>query len=480
MAETTNDTKVTSYIDVVHSKDTKRIVLPENMTEKEAIVALERKRAEQNEWVKIHEPTTAYPLDGALAMMKAIAEQYGWANLRPTPGFFGPNPPTMVAVSISPSEKVQVPWGRIEIPGIEGHLQTGIYEVKGRPAFVIGGEVRRKNERAIATLAARVREIVAEESIYRAKAIKINFGTFDSIEDYNPTFMDLSQVDPSQLILSADVMDAVNTSVFTPIERTELCRTHKIPLKRGVCLAGPYGTGKTLTARVTAYKAVTNGWTYIYLENVDDLDKAISFAKMYQPAVIFAEDIDQALGSQKRTKDENAVLNTIDGIDSKADEIMVILTTNHVEKLSKAMLRPGRLDAVIAVQPPDRDAVKQLIRLYACDMLAKDANLESVADLLAGEIPATIREVVERSKMAAIATATNGRLALTDRALEIAARGMRSHLELLKPQPVDTRSDIEKAATELALVVKGVETDGVRVTEAIKKHRSMAPSVLNS
>jgi transitional endoplasmic reticulum ATPase len=383
----------------------------------------------------------------------------------------------MVGVAISPTEKVQVPWGRIEVPGIDGHLQTGINEVKGRPAFVISGEVRRKHERAVAALAARAREIIANESIYKAKAIKIAFGQFDSIEDYNPEFMDLTDVDPNQLILSADVMDAVNTSVFTPIERTELCRTHKIPLKRGVCLAGPYGTGKTLTARVTAYKAVQNAWTYIYLSNVDDLDKAISFAKMYQPAVIFAEDIDQALGTQKRSKDENAVLNTIDGIDSKADEIMVILTTNHVEKLSKAMLRPGRLDAVIAVQPPDEEAVKALIRLYARDMLAKDANLDSVASLLAGEIPATIREVVERSKMAAIATASNGRLALTDRALEIAARGMRAHLELLKPQPVDTRSDIEKAATEFALAMKGVETEGVKVTEAIRKHKSMAPTL---
>jgi len=54
---------------------------------------------------------------------------------------------------------------------------------------------------------------------------------------------------------------------------------------------------------------------------------------------------------------------------------------------------------------------------------------------------------------------------------------MRAHLELLKPQPVDTRSDIEKAATEFALAMKGVETEGVKVTEAIRKHKSMAPTL---
>src|SRR5262249_9702485 len=112
---------------------------------------------------------------------------------------------------------------------------------------------------------------------------------------------------------------------------------------------------KTLTAYVTAKKSSSNNWTFIYLDRVAGLHEAFRFAKQYAPSVIFAEDIDRAVNGDDRTTDIDDVLNTIDGIESKGGEIITILTTNHVDQINRAMLRPGRLDAVISIQAPDAE-----------------------------------------------------------------------------------------------------------------------------
>jgi transitional endoplasmic reticulum ATPase len=204
-----------------------------------------------------------------------------------------------------------------------------------------------------------------------------------------------------------------------------------------------------MTAYVAAKYAEDNGWTFLYLKDVNDLAIAIQFAKMYGPSVIFAEDLDNALGTSQRNTDVNGILNTIDGVDTKDSEIIVVLTTNHVDRINKAMLRPGRLDAVINVMPPNGEAAVKLVHQYARGLLKTDDDFTNVSKLLNGKIPAVIREVVERAKLAAIAAAPTEDLIITAKALEIAAKSMSGQLALLTPQEPDDRSDIEKAADVL-------------------------------
>jgi transitional endoplasmic reticulum ATPase len=419
-----------------------QIVLPEGMDFDEGIKWLERRKIEDEREVVIDERVDAFPLDGAFAFHKAISQKYGFSGLVPTPGFFGPKPPAMVGVAVDVDETVQVPWGRLQIPGIDGYLQTLVNHKDGRQVFVIGGVIRQKHKKEVAELAKMTREIVKKESIYRGKAIKITFPELDS-NDFDPTshqpkFLDTRNVAEEELIFSEDVAVLVRDSLFTPIERTDQCRKFKIPLKRGILLEGPYGTGKTLTAYVTAKKAVENGWTFIYLNSVRELQQAIFFAQQYGPAVIFAEDIDQVLKGD-RDDEMNQVLNTIDGIDTKSSEVIVVLTTNHVENINPAMLRPGRLDAVVPVRPPDSEAVTRLIKLYARGLISENEDLSEVSTLLHGHIPAVIREVVERSKLSAVSRLKSGEeLSLTRQDLVIAAKSMKAQVALINPNQTPT------------------------------------------
>jgi transitional endoplasmic reticulum ATPase len=445
---------------IVHvetSKETKKIVLPDGMAADDAIVWLIRKDHEENRVVTVKEFVDVYPLDGAYALHKAMSRKYGWTNLVPTPGFFGPEPPEMVGVQISadPNDIIQVPWGRMMIPGVDGFIQTGMYRKNNRPVFLITGQVKRKHEAEVSKLAQLARDIVRKESIYRGQAVRVQFPELDqnpppTPEDFNPKFIDLSGVKPDELVFKQDTMDLIRTNLFTPIEKTQLCRDHGIPLKRGVLLAGPYGVGKTLTAHVAAKKCLTNGWTFIYLDKVEDLQTAIYFAQQYSPAMVFAEDIDRLIsGAADEDRDDavNGVLNVIDGVDTKHSEVLIALTTNHVDRINQAMLRPGRLDAVISVGPPDAKAAEALVRQYGRGLVVEGEDLTEAGAALDGKIPAVIREVVERAKLGAIDRTEPGQpLNVSGRDLVIAVDSMLTHLELLKPPAPDLRSAEEKAA----------------------------------
>lgn len=431
------------HVDVEIERHGTKITLPLDPTAMpidDAVQALIRLKASEEEVMSVSEVIETSPLDGAVAFMRALKQQYGWASPIPTPGFFGPQPPAMLTVDVGPnaSDKIQVPWGRFVVPGIENPIDMGIARTEFGPAMRISGEVRKKEAHILKELAELTREIVRTNSIYRGQAIRLR--TDESTGDLEPrippTFIQTSKVKPEELILSDSVRALVETNIFTLVRRTEACVRNKIPLKRGVLLEGKYGTGKTMTALVTAKHAVDNGWTFIMLDRCQSLRQAIEFGKRYQPCVIFAEDIDRATGD--RNEKTNDLANVIDGMLSKDSQILVVMTTNHVDKIDPVMLRPGRLDAVISVLPPDAGAVQGLVRLYARGLLPADAKLERIGAQLAGNIPAFIREVVERSKLAMIARDAEE---LAEDDLIVAATGMQHHMALLAGPKTDISDD---------------------------------------
>lgn len=437
-----------------------QIILPPKMTYEQAQDWLARKREEEETMIRIQETVNTFPLDGAIAFMKALKQKYGWTSLQPVPGFFSDTPPTFIGVNVSPVDTVQVVWGRIEVPIIEGNLNTyAVVTNDKQVVFGIMANVKRRYKEDVHEIIKLTRKLAREESIYRGKAIRAVFPDVEA-EKFNPTehaphFMDTSKTNSQDLIFDDDTLDIIRTNLWGPILYTDAVRRMKVPLKRGCLLEGPYGTGKTLTAAITAKMSEENGWTFIYVEDVRRLAEAMKFAKMYAPAVVFTEDIDRAMRDNEYSNDTeernelmNEILNTIDGVEYKGVELLVVLSTNHVEKITKALLRPGRLDAVISVRPPNAETVPKVIRHYAQHMLAKGEDLTEVGKKLAGQIPASIREVVERAKLSAI-THSDGcthDLKITAADLLTAANGMLMHLELLKPPVVDRRSDIEKAA----------------------------------
>ncbi len=467
MATARTETK-TTVADVEVIRKGTQIILPPKMEYDEAINWLMRKRDADESEVNVHYPMKCSALDGAVAFQRAIAHRYGWSELVPTPGFWGDTPPTMVAVPVSHRDTIQVPWGNVKVPSIWGTLSTGF----GSEIFIIGGKTKRKHEQEVKELYDLTVKFQREQSIYKGKAIKVSWEWEREGKSYHPLnnapqFISLEGTSENDLVFGKDVENALRIGLFTPIEQAEACRRFQVPLKRGILLYGAFGTGKTLTANVTALKAVRHGFTFVYLDSVLDLKRGLQFAAQYAPAVVFAEDVDRVTdGDRSLSMDE--VLNTLDGVDTKGAEIITVFTTNHVEKINPAILRMGRLDTLVEVKRPDAEAAQRLVEKYARGLLDPDVNLTRVGEVLKSKIPAFIRETTERAKIAAISRLNGGDIlgqVLEDDLLQ-AASAMEPHAALLEPK----NDKAKKAPEMLVRVPQGHGKVAERLISALKSN----------
>lgn len=438
----------------------KHIVLPAdpgNMELRTAAKHLNKLADEDEMEVDVNETIACYPFDGLIALNDAMAFLFGWSSPTPTPSFFGPIPPEIISVQTGPEygDYRQVPVGSFTIPAMEDkyRVNIGMTGTPSNPNVYIAATVPRKYERIIRMIAKKARELLAQNSIYRGKAIRVH--TNDNGIDYSqqPEFFATGAITEDDLHLNDSIMRTVETSILTPIKHMDKCKQAQVPLKRGVLLEGPYGVGKTLISRITSKVATQNGWTFILIEDVSALRSALELAKTFQPCVVFAEDLDRAV---KLDRDDvaNEILNTVDGVLSKSAEVMVVFTTNHVERIAKAMLRPGRLDAVISVRPPDAKTCASLIRYYGRGLISAEENIDEACAMLSGQIPAVIREVVERAKLHGIPNCTeDGQLpAISGIDLLATAEQMTNHLALLNSAD-DAPTDAENLFNSLGRVV---------------------------
>lgn len=445
-----SETKKVTKIAVVE-RSGEKLVIPEGLTVADAIDVLKRKQVDEETVVTLIDDFDTFIWDGCWALSKALDERYGWYQQVATPGFFGDEPPAMIQVEYEKGKTVQVPWGRFKSPAMpkgDGFFEASYAKNNhGKFIFRLTAQIKKKWSDEFHALTALVREKLKTDSLYKGKAVTISYYNEQGkpLDMPKPEFLAFPKLEDREMVFPRDVEGAIHTNLLTPIKHPQATRRMGVPLKRGVLLAGDYGVGKTLVAFATARHAVDNGWTFVYCKKANEFAEIVRFAQAYAPAVVFCEDIDRVLTGE-RTEEMDAILNTIDGIDSKASEVVVVLTTNAVDKIHKAAIRPGRLDAVIHVRRPDAEAVTKLIKLYAGEMLQEGEDLTLVSQALEGHIPAVIRECVERSKLSALRLA-DGKLdglKVTSAALEDAASTMRMQLELLNNKELKEPSDLER------------------------------------
>ena len=452
---------------------------PEKMTLRSAVDVLEQKIADEETLMDVHEHIYGHPQDALVALNKAIQRRFGWTSAtgRKVQSFFGTHEvrPDLLNVQTGPydSDKVQVISGTFKLPNVENPINCTPNTNNGKVCLTIYGECRKRDRAVIMEVANLAREILRNESIYKGKSIKLHTNRKGQLDpNAEPEFLHTDNVDVGELILNSEELMQVEAALWAPITQTALCKQHGVPLNRGILLEGTYGCGKSMTAHVTSRVCVDNGWTYIYLDDVRALADALVFAQRYQPAVVFAEDIDRV--ANERDQRGNDLLNTIDGVLTKNSEVITVLTTNHVEKLEVAMLRPGRLDAVISVKAPGAEAVTKLLGQYTRGLMADGENFEKVAQMLAGHIPATIREVAERSKLAMI---YRGADQLIEDDLIVSTHNMQAHLDLLadKPEPI---SDEEALGIAVGKVI-GKAVDAEQATKVAEQTDALYERIIN-
>jgi cell division protease FtsH len=192
-------------------------------------------------------------------------------------------------------------------------------------------------------------------------------------------------------------------------------------IPHGVLLSGPPGTGKTLLARAVAGEADVPFFSIAASEFVEtfvgvgasrvrDLFKV---AKENAPAIIFIDELDAvgrsrtsgvaglSGGNDEREQTLNQILTEMDGFDS-ATSVIVLGATNRPDVLDRALLRPGRFDRRVAVQPPDRAGREAILRVHARGVpLGPDVDLARIAATTPGMVGADLANLVNEAALTA-------------------------------------------------------------------------------
>lgn len=363
------------------------------------------------------------PYDGAHAFMQTMRTITGTTGFGVTKmTFFGPKHPEFIDIKTDYHTSTQVPWGDVSFPSYEAEFNVGATRDESGVVFHLACTAPRKWRKHVEAIFAMVEQYLAENSIYRGKAI-------DGAE--HPNFLNLDSLDPNKVIYSKEVLDQLNANVWVPVQYADTVRALGDPLKRAVLFAGPYGTGKSLGAMLTGQKAVAAGWTFLMCRpGKDDPATVLKTAELYAPAVVVIEDVDTYTEGGTNL-DISKVLDMLDGITNKGTEVVALFTTNHLNRIQKGALRPGRIDAVIEIKDLDTQAFRRLVEITVGEQrLADDINWEDVAAAFAGFLPAFVVEAARRSQRYSLARNQGVVGIMTTTDLVAAAESLRPQLEL--------------------------------------------------
>lgn len=361
------------------------------------------------------------PYDGAHAFMQTMRTITGTTGFGVTKmTFFGPVHPQFIDIKTDYNASTQVPWGDVSFPSYEAEFNVGATQTENGVVFHLACTAPRKWRKHIEAIFGLVEEYLANNSIYRGKAI-------DGAE--HPNFLDLSTLDPDKVVYSQDVFDQLAANVWVPVQHAATVRAMGKSLKRAILFAGPYGTGKTLGAMLTGQKAVAAGWTFVMCRpGKDDPATVLKTAALYAPAVVVIEDVDTYTEGGSHV-DISKMLDMLDGITNKGTEIVALFTTNHLKRIQKGALRPGRIDAVVEIKDLDTQAFRKLVRITVGeDLVDPEVDWDEVSEAFRAFLPAFVVEAADRAQWYSMARNDGVPSVLTTKDLCFAADSLRPQL----------------------------------------------------
>lgn len=216
-----------------------------------------------------------------------------------------------------------------------------------------------------------------------------------------------------------DVKAELAEAVEWPLKYPEIFDALETEPPRGILLFGPPGTGKTLLAKAVANESESN---FISVKGPELLSKWVGesergvrqvFRKARQaaPSIIFFDEIDALMpkrgayiGSSHVTESVvSQILTELDGLE-ELNNVVVLGATNRPDMLDEALLRPGRLDRMIYVPPPDREGRKKIFEVYLRnrEILANDVDIDELVERTEGYVGADIEALVREAKISAM------------------------------------------------------------------------------
>jgi len=231
---------------------------------------------------------------------------------------------------------------------------------------------------------------------------KFNIEKFVIVEQPTVSWEDIGGLDTQA--------EEIQEVVELPLKKPELFKKIGIQPPKGILLYGPPGTGKTLLAKAVAASTKS---TFVEVVGSELVQKFIGegaklvkeifeLARKKAPTIVFIDELD-ALAAKRMeigTSGEREVNRTfmqllaeIDGF-KPLDDVKVIGATNRKDILDPAVVRPGRLDRLIHVPVPNKEAGFEIFKIHSRAMnLDKGVEVKKVVELMSGFSGAEIKAV---------------------------------------------------------------------------------------
>ncbi len=214
-----------------------------------------------------------------------------------------------------------------------------------------------------------------------------------------------------------DAKQELKEAVEWPMKYPMLFKQTGAHPPKGILLYGAPGTGKTMLAKAVATESEAN---FISVKGPEFLSKWVGEsekavretfrkAKQAAPCIIFFDEIDSITPTRGTGSDSHVtervisqMLSEIDGLE-ELHNITVIAASNRPDIIDPALLRPGRIDRLIYVTPPDKEARYEIFKVHTSKTpLDSDVDLEKLAEDTDGFTGADIASVCNEATILAI------------------------------------------------------------------------------
>lgn len=207
-------------------------------------------------------------------------------------------------------------------------------------------------------------ELAKEEQDTNRVLVASKWGGWHNVGDMVPRPLE-------SVVLAEGLSEGLVTDLETFLSQEADYRRLGIPWHRGYLLHGPPGTGKTSIAQAVAGHLNIDVY-YVPLSDLEsDTDLAGMLARVEPRSMLLLEDVDVAHAARDRDDTEkgmslSGLLNALDGIITPHG-LITVMTTNHLEVLDEALVRPGRADVPVKIDYADTDQIKRLVNALLPD-----------------------------------------------------------------------------------------------------------------
>lgn len=304
----------------------------------------------------------------------------------------------------------------------DGHLDLDVIASR-TPGFVAGDLAALAREAALRAAARLTRRTDDDSTGERPSPGLRTDDLLGALEVIRP----VSRMDSPEVALGSITLDEVGDMVETkqalteavlwPLQHPDTFTRLGVDPPRGVLLFGPPGCGKTFVVRALAASGQLSVHTVKGAELMDkwvgSSEKAVrdlfDRARESAPSLIFLDEVDALAPRRGQSSDSGvadrvvaSLLTELDGVEPLQD-VVVLGATNRPDLIDPALLRPGRLERLVFVPPPDADARADILRTASRNVpLADDVDLSELAADLDGYSAADCSALLREAALSAM------------------------------------------------------------------------------